>query len=56
MIEAEGLTKHYGAKHAVEQFELHGSPGVRHRFPRTERVGKVDDHANDHGFGLADRR
>ena len=48
MIEAKGLTKHYGAKHAVEQLSFTVRPG-RHRISRAERLGQVDDHADDHG-------
>ena len=55
MIEAHNITKRYGEKVAVDDLSFTVRARHRHRLPRPERRGQVDDDAPDHRPRRADR-
>ena len=56
MIEAHGLTKHYGPKTAVDDLTFTVKPGVVTGFLGPNGAGQVDDDADDPRPGRPDRR
>ena len=51
MITAHSLTKRFGAAAAVDDLTFEVPAWRGHRLLGPQRVGQVDDHAHDHGFG-----